>query len=122
MTIDPNLGGCSLVEGGHPASVLAAGYIGSTAFGGAFVLAGWDTLVAKIMSFVLGVGLICPLALARDKLCVPALGLRRDDRADVGGRGQDDIVDGVLRGAAHWILVRGPRVSGIGPASESPER
>jgi hypothetical protein len=70
VTIDPNLGGCSLVEGGHPASILSAGYIGSTIFGGVFVLAGWDTLVAKIMSFVLGIGLICPLALVRDKLTI----------------------------------------------------
>jgi hypothetical protein len=37
-------------------------------FGAAFVLAGWDTLVAKIMSFVIGIGLICPLVLVRDKL------------------------------------------------------
>jgi hypothetical protein len=73
VTIDPNLGGCTLVEGGHPPSVLSAGYIGSTLLGGAFVLAGWDTLVAKIMSFFLGVGLICPLVLVRDKLYVPSI-------------------------------------------------
>lgn len=36
--------------------------------GGLFILAGWDTLVAKVMSFVLGIGLIMPLALVRDKL------------------------------------------------------
>ena len=50
ITIDPNLGGCTLVEGGHAPTILSAGYIGSTLFGGIFVLAGWDTLVAKICS------------------------------------------------------------------------
>jgi len=39
-------------------------------FGGVFVLAGWDTLVAKVMSFVLGIGLIMPLSLVRDKLTI----------------------------------------------------
>jgi hypothetical protein len=86
VTIDPNLGGCTLVEGGHPPLVLGAGYVGSTLLGGAFVLAGWDTLVAKVMSFVLGVGLVCPLVLVRDKLCVRRLG------GSAGGadRAQDD--------------------------------
>jgi hypothetical protein len=70
VTIDPNLGGCTLIEGGYPSVILPAGYIGSTLIGGAFILAGWDTLVAKIMSFVLAIGLICPLVLVRDKLCV----------------------------------------------------
>jgi hypothetical protein len=74
VTIDPNLGGCTLVEGGSAPAVLAAGYVGSTLLGGAFVLAGWDTLVAKVCSFVLGVGLLCPLVLVRDKLCVPGWG------------------------------------------------
>ena len=50
ITIDPNLGGCTLVDGGHPASILSAGYIGSTIIGGIFVLASWDTLMAKICS------------------------------------------------------------------------
>lgn len=52
ITIDPNLGGCTLVEGGHPPTILTAGYIGSTIIGGVFVLAGWDTLVAKICSML----------------------------------------------------------------------
>jgi hypothetical protein len=75
VTIDPNLGGCTIVEGGqvfpdlnhhhqpthvhrHPPSILAAGYIGSTLFGGIFVMSGFDTLVAKILSFILGLGLV----------------------------------------------------------------
>lgn len=58
------------MEGGVPGFVLCSGYIGSTLLGGAFVLAGWDTLVAKILSFVLGVGLVMPLVLVRDKLYV----------------------------------------------------
>jgi len=70
VTIDPNLGGCTRVEGGWPTVILSAGYIGSTVFGGAFTLGGWDTLVAKILSFVLGIGLICPLVLVRDKLTI----------------------------------------------------
>jgi hypothetical protein len=70
MTIDPFLGGCTIVEGGYPPIILAAGYIGSTFFGAAFLLAGFDTLMAKVMSFIAGVGLIAPLALVRDKLCV----------------------------------------------------
>lgn len=57
------------MEGGQPLFILSAGYIGSTLLGALFTLAGWDTLVAKVMSFVLGIGLIMPLALVRDKLC-----------------------------------------------------
>jgi hypothetical protein len=68
VTIDPILGGATIVEGGHPPTILSAGYFGSTMFGGLFVLASWDTLVAKIMSFIIGVGLVLPLALIRDKL------------------------------------------------------
>ncbi|KAF8892091.1 peptidase M50B-like-domain-containing protein [Infundibulicybe gibba] len=70
ITIDPHVGGATIVEGGIPTLVLSAGYIGSTLMGGLFVLAGWDTLVAKVMSFVLGVGLIMPLVLVRDKLTI----------------------------------------------------
>lgn len=70
ITIDPHVGGATIVEGGIPTLILAAGYIGSTLFGGVFILAGWTTLVAKIMSFVLGIGLLMPLALVRDKLYV----------------------------------------------------
>jgi hypothetical protein len=68
ITIDPHVGGATIVEGGIPTLILSAGYIGSTLFGGVFLLAGWDTLVAKILSFVLGVGLLMPLSLVRDKL------------------------------------------------------
>ena len=75
ITIDPHVGGATIVEGGHPGFVLSSGYIGSTLLGGAFVLAGWDTLVAKILSFVLGVGLVLPLVLVRDKLYVYPIGL-----------------------------------------------
>ena len=70
MTIDPQLGGATIVENGIPGLILPAGYLGSTLMGACFVLAGFDTLVAKIMSFVLAVGLIAPLSLVRDKLCV----------------------------------------------------
>ncbi|KAF8909411.1 peptidase M50B-like-domain-containing protein [Gymnopilus junonius] len=70
ITIDPHVGGATIVEGGTPGFVLSSGYIGSTLLGGAFVLAGWDTLVAKILSFVLGVGLVLPLVLVRDKLTI----------------------------------------------------
>lgn len=70
MCIDPILGGCTLVQGGHPPTILSAGYIGSTVMGAAFVLAGFDTLVAKVMSFVAGIGILAPLVLVRDKLYV----------------------------------------------------
>ncbi|TFK32787.1 peptidase M50B-like-domain-containing protein [Crucibulum laeve] len=70
ITIDPHVGGATIVEGGHPAFILSAGYIGSTLLGGVFILAGWDTLVAKVLSFVLGIGLIMPLVLVRDKLTI----------------------------------------------------
>lgn len=70
MTIDPHVGGATIVEGGRPWLILSAGYIGSTFFGGLFILAAWHTLVAKIMSFVLGVGLFLPLVLVRDKLTI----------------------------------------------------
>lgn len=67
------MGGATIVEGGRPVFILSAGYVGSAVLGGLFVMAGWDTLVAKIMSFVLGVGLVIPLTLVRDKLYVLAL-------------------------------------------------
>ncbi len=70
ITIDPHVGGATIVEGGVPGFVLSSGYIGSTLLGGAFILAGWSTLVAKVLSFVLGVGLVLPLVLVRDKLYV----------------------------------------------------
>ncbi|KXN86627.1 hypothetical protein AN958_09931 [Leucoagaricus sp. SymC.cos] len=70
ITIDPHVGGATIVEGGVPTVILSAGYIGSTLFGGVFILAGWTSLVAKIMSFVLGIGLLMPLALVRDKLTI----------------------------------------------------
>ena len=70
ITIDPHIGGATVVEGGRPGFILSAGYIGSTLLGGCFVLAGWDNLMAKIMSFFLAIGLLMPLRLVRDKLCV----------------------------------------------------
>ena len=68
VSIDPNLGGCTRVEGGYPSIILTAGYFGSTVVGAAFTLGGWDTLVAKVLSFIYGIGLICPIILVRDKL------------------------------------------------------
>ena len=68
MTIDPDLGGCTRVKGGHPPSILAAGYLGSTLFGAGLMLGGWDILAAKIVSFVIGVALAAPLVLVRDKM------------------------------------------------------
>ncbi|KAF9045778.1 hypothetical protein BDZ89DRAFT_1099546 [Hymenopellis radicata] len=50
ITIDPHIGGATIVEGGRPA--------------------GWDTLVAKVMSFVLAIGLLMPLRLVRDKFTI----------------------------------------------------
>ncbi|OSX64282.1 hypothetical protein POSPLADRAFT_1054898 [Postia placenta MAD-698-R-SB12] len=70
VTIDPDLGGATYVEGGNALAILSAGYIGSTLFGGVFVLAGFDILMAKIVSFVLGLGLVAPLALVRNKLII----------------------------------------------------
>jgi hypothetical protein len=72
MSIDPVLGGCTTVQDGHPASILCAGYVGSTLMGGLFILGGFDTLAAKLLSFVAAVGLIAPLSLVRDKLYVVA--------------------------------------------------
>ena len=73
MSIDPIMGGFTIVQGGHPPSILCAGYIGSTLLGGLFLLGGFDTLAAKILSFVAGVGLIAPLSLVRDKLYVATI-------------------------------------------------
>jgi Peptidase M50B-like len=70
MSIDPILGGFTTVQGGHPPSILCAGYVGSTVLGGLFILGGFDSLAAKILSFVAGVGLIAPLSLVRDKMYV----------------------------------------------------
>ncbi|EJD48294.1 hypothetical protein AURDEDRAFT_113110 [Auricularia subglabra TFB-10046 SS5] len=66
ITIDPNLGGCTRVMDGNPAVILAAGYLGSTLLGGLFVLASWTILGSKIVSFVIGFGLIAPVVLVRD--------------------------------------------------------
>ena len=55
---------------GHPPSILCAGYVGSTLMGGLFILGGFDSLAAKLLSFVAAVGLIAPLSLVRDKLYV----------------------------------------------------
>ena len=68
VCIDPDMGGATFVAGGHPPTILSAGYIGSTILGGLFIMAGFDTLVSKIMSFVLGIGLVAPLAVVRNKL------------------------------------------------------
>ncbi|KDN42818.1 hypothetical protein RSAG8_06572, partial [Rhizoctonia solani AG-8 WAC10335] len=57
ISIDPNTGGCTRVEGGHPPTILAAGYIGSTLLGAGLVVASWDTLAAKIASFPVAIGL-----------------------------------------------------------------
>jgi len=70
VSIDPNDGGATRVEGGHAASILSAGYIGSTIMGAIFILASFDTLVAKIMSFFIAFGLLMPLSLVRDKLTI----------------------------------------------------
>jgi len=68
VTIDPNIGGATIVQGGNPTFTLSAGYIGSTLMGALLILGGWNTLVAKVMSFVIGLGLVTPLVLVRDKL------------------------------------------------------
>lgn len=70
VTIDPNVGGVTLVEGGWPTVILAAGYVGSAVIGAVLSLAGWDTLVAKIMSWFVAVGLVAPLWFVRDKMYV----------------------------------------------------
>ncbi|KZV71567.1 hypothetical protein PENSPDRAFT_684497 [Peniophora sp. CONT] len=70
ISIDPFLGGCTIVEGGYPPLILPAGYLGSTFFGAAFLLAGFDTLMAKVMSFIAAVGLLAPLAQVRDKITI----------------------------------------------------
>jgi len=70
MSIDPATGGCTTVRDGHPASILCAGYVGSTLMGGLFILGGFDTLAAKLLSFVAGIGLIAPLSLVQDKLTI----------------------------------------------------
>jgi len=70
ITIDPNFGGCTPVEGGHAPTILSAGYIGSTFFGGVLIFVSFDILASKIASFVIGIGLLCPLVLVRDKLTI----------------------------------------------------
>jgi len=70
VSIDPTDGGATRVEGGHPPSILTAGYVGSTILGCLFVLASFDTLIAKVMSFIIGFGLIMPCVVVRDKLTI----------------------------------------------------
>ncbi|QRV88862.1 pre-mRNA-splicing factor CWC22 [Ceratobasidium sp. AG-Ba] len=66
ISIDPNSGGCTRVEGGHPPTILTAGYLGSTLIGAGLIIAGWDTLAAKIASFPVAIGIALPLILVRD--------------------------------------------------------
>ncbi|KAG8744194.1 hypothetical protein FRC10_010660 [Ceratobasidium sp. 414] len=66
ISIDPNAGGCTRVEGGHPPTILTAGYLGSTLIGAGLIIAGWDTLAAKIASFPVAIGIALPLILVRD--------------------------------------------------------
>jgi hypothetical protein len=106
MSIDPINGGCTIVQDGHPASILCAGYIGSTILGGLFVLGGFDTLAAKILSFVAGVGLIAPLSLVRDKLYVSVV-LVTVDRLT---RAQNDFAYSSLRRLIGRVLVYRSRV------------
>ena len=92
MSIDPTTGGHTVVQGGHPPTILCAGYIGSSILGGLFILGGFDTLVAKILSFVAGVGFIAPLSLVRDKLYVVLLLPVPQYRKSTGhARTQDDL-------------------------------
>ncbi|CAE7217298.1 unnamed protein product, partial [Rhizoctonia solani] len=58
--------GCTRVEGGHPPTILTAGYLGSALLGAGLVVAAWDTLAAKIASFPVAIGLAIPLILVRD--------------------------------------------------------
>jgi hypothetical protein len=51
-------GGRNTVQDGHPPSILCAGYVGSTLMGGLFILGGFDSLAAKLLSFVVGVGFL----------------------------------------------------------------
>ncbi len=118
VCIDPDMGGATIVAGGHPPSILAAGYIGSTIFGGLFIMAGFDTLVSKIMSFVLGIGLVAPLAVVRNKLCVFSFPVccRSSEGASHPPNShchrrfrrtaqQNDPSHCCIRGPTHWILV-----------------
>ncbi|KAG8749616.1 hypothetical protein FRC12_013336 [Ceratobasidium sp. 428] len=66
ISVDPNSGGAVRVEGGHPPTILTAGYLGSTLIGAGLIIAGWDTLAAKIASFPVAIGLALPLILVRD--------------------------------------------------------
>jgi len=70
ICIDPNLGGACEIEGGHPPTILAAGYLGSIIFGSALLLGGWNLLMAKILSFFIAFGLVMPLILVRDKITI----------------------------------------------------
>ncbi|KAH8832636.1 peptidase M50B-like-domain-containing protein [Flagelloscypha sp. PMI_526] len=70
ITIDPYVGGATIVEGGIPGFILTSGYTGSTIVGACFLLAGWNILAAKIMSWVLAIGLLLPLVLVRDKITI----------------------------------------------------
>jgi len=74
VSIDPVSGGCTRVENGHPPTILAAGYLGSTLIGSGLLLASWDTLASKIASFPIAFGLVIPVILVRDKLTLFLIG------------------------------------------------
>ena len=46
VCIDPDAGGATIVSGGHPPTILAAGYVGSTILGGLFIMAGFGEYLA----------------------------------------------------------------------------
>ncbi|KZV99963.1 hypothetical protein EXIGLDRAFT_604847, partial [Exidia glandulosa HHB12029] len=66
ITIDPNLGRILFAPAHVEPDILLPGYIGSTILGGLFVLASWNILASKVVSFIIGFGLIAPVVLVRD--------------------------------------------------------
>lgn len=84
------------------------------------MIGGWDTLAAKITSFVIGVGLVAPLVLVRDKLYVyECIIIFYGHLADSHAFSvpcqclKDNNTNNHLRSYIDRVLVCGPRVSRV---------
>ncbi|KAJ2454397.1 THO2 plays a role in transcriptional elongation [Coemansia sp. RSA 2336] len=65
ITIDPDEGGLTRMNGGKWCCVMPAGYLGSALLGALMVFAGFDVLASKIVSVIIGVCLLATLFWAK---------------------------------------------------------
>ncbi|KAJ2002722.1 hypothetical protein GGI04_001331 [Coemansia thaxteri] len=68
ITIDPDEGGLTRMNGGKWCCVMPAGYLGSSFLGALMVFAGFNVLASKIVSIIIGVCLLATLLWAKNWL------------------------------------------------------